>query len=121
MTNGRQGRLATTASASGEGSTRDHHDAATRPRPTHPAARCDDDLGIVDIDPTGGSEDAVDWGETGISVVEFVQTLTVGGLTGRFSCIVTIVWKRQDGRWVEARWHASRLDTELPPGFGAGA
>jgi hypothetical protein len=118
------------------------------------AARCDDDLGIVDIGPTGGSEvirdragweswfvqlfaqldamgaatdtevhryDAVDWGQTGMSVVEFVQTLTVGGLTGRFRCIVTIVWKRQDDQWVEARWHASLLDSELPPGFGAAA
>ncbi len=118
------------------------------------AARCDDDLGIVDINPSGGSEvirdraaweswfvqlfaqldamdattdteihryDAVNWDQTGMSVVEFVQTLTVGGLTGRFRCIVTIVWKRQTNRWVEARWHASLLDTELPPGFGATA
>jgi hypothetical protein len=116
------------------------------------AARCDDDLGIIDIDPSGGSEvirdraaweswfvqlfaqldamdaatdteihryDAVDWGQTGMSVVEFVQTLTIGELTGRFTCIVTIVWKRQSERWVEARWHASLLETELPPGFGA--
>lgn len=118
------------------------------------AARCDDDLGIVDIDPSGGSEvirdrvaweswfvqlfagldamdamtdteidryDAVDWGQTGMSVAEFVQTLTVGGLTGRFRCIVTIVWKRRADRWVEARWHASLLGTELPAGFGAAA
>ena len=118
------------------------------------AARCDDDYGIVDINPTGGSEvirsraewetwfvqlfaqldamaattdteihryDAVDWGDTGMSVVEFVQTLTVVGLTGRFSCIVTIVWKRDGDRWVEARWHASLLDTELPDGFGEAA
>lgn len=118
------------------------------------AARCDDDLGIVDIDPSGGSQvirdraeweswfvqlfaglvamdattdteihryDAVDWGQTGMSVVEFVQTLTVGELTGRFRCIVTIVWKRQAERWVEARWHASLLGTELPPGFGVTA
>lgn len=122
-----------------------HHDLPTL------AARCDDDLGIVDIDPSGGSEvirdraaweswfiqlfaqldamdaatdteihryDAVDWGSTGMSVVEFVQTLTIGRLTGRFRCIATIVWKQQEGRWVEARWHASLLDTELPPGFG---
>ena len=118
------------------------------------AARCDDDHGIVDLNPTGGSEvirdraewetwfvqlfaqldamdadtdteilryDAVDWGATGMSVVEFVQTLTVGGSTGRFRCIVTIVWKRDGDRWVEARWHASLLDTELPDGFGAAA
>jgi len=115
------------------------------------AARCDDDLGIIDIDPSGGAEvirdregwetwfvqlfaqldamdattdtlvtryDAVDWGTTGMGVVDFTQTLTVGGLTGLFHCIVTIVWKRVDGRWVEARWHASLLDTELPEGFG---
>lgn len=116
------------------------------------SARCDDDFGIVDIDPNGGSEvirsrqewetwfvqlfaqlsameaetdtliasyDAVDWGETGMSVVEFVQLLTIGGLTGRFNCIVTVVWKHVDGRWVEARWHASLVSTELPEGFGA--
>jgi len=115
------------------------------------AARCDDDLGIIDIDPTGGAEvirdregwetwfvqlfaqldamdattdtlvtryDAVDWGSTGMGVVDFTQTLTVGGLTGFFHCIVTIVWKRVGDRWVEARWHASLLDTEVPEGFG---
>lgn len=115
------------------------------------AARCDDDLGIIDIDPNGGAEvlrdraqweswfvqlfaqldamdattdtlveryDAVDWGETGMGVVDFVQLLTVGGLTGRFHCIVTIVWKRVGDRWIEARWHASLLRTELPEGFG---
>jgi hypothetical protein len=115
------------------------------------AARCDDDLGIIDIDPTGGAEvirdregwetwfvqlfaqldamdattdtlvsryDAVDWGTTGMGVVDFTQTLTVGGLTGLFHCIVTIVWKHVGDRWVEARWHASLLYTELPEGFG---
>jgi hypothetical protein len=124
------------------------HDFATL------AARCDDDFGIVDINPAGGSEvirdragweawfthlfaqldvmgastdteihryDAVDWGDTGMSVVEFVQLLTVGGLTGRFTCIVTIVWKRAGDRWVEARWHTSLVGTELPEGFGAPA
>lgn len=118
------------------------------------AARCDDDLGIIDIDPNGGAEvirdragweswfvqlfaqldamdaatdtlidryDAVDWGGTGMGVVDFTQLLTVGGLTGRFHCIVTIVWKRQDDRWIEARWHASLLRTELPEGFGQAA
>ena len=118
------------------------------------AARCDDDLGIIDIDPNGGAEvirdragweswfvqlfaqldamdaatdtlidryDAVDWGGTGMGVVDFTQLLTVGGLTGRFHCIVTIVWKRQGDRWIEARWHASLLRTELPEGFGQAA
>jgi hypothetical protein len=64
--------------------------------------------------------DAVDWGTTGMSVVEFVQLLTIAGRTGRFSCIVTVVWKRSGEHWVEARWHASLLATELPDGFGAG-
>ena len=115
------------------------------------AARCDDDLGIIDIDPGGGAEvirdragweswfvqlfaqldamdaatdtlvsryDAVDWGTTGMGVVDFTQLLTVGGLMGRFHCIVTIVWKRVGDRWIEARWHASLLDTDLPEGFG---
>jgi len=118
------------------------------------AARCDDDLGIIDIDPNGGAEvirdragweswfvqlfaqldameattdtliqryDAVDWGATGMGVVDFVQLLTVGGRTGRFHCIVTIVWKRDGDRWIEARWHASLLHTELPEGFGQAA
>lgn len=116
------------------------------------AARCDDDFGIIDINPAGGSEiirsraewenwftnlfkqltamqadtdtliakyDAVNWGETGMSVVEFAQMLTVGGKTGRFNVIVTIVWKKVEGRWVEARWHSSLVSTELPEGFGA--
>jgi hypothetical protein len=118
------------------------------------AARCDDDFGIVDIDPTGGSEvlrsrhdwetwfvqlfaqldamdadtdtlieryDAVDWGDTGMGVVEFDQLLTVAGRTGHFHCIVTIVWKRVGDRWIEARWHASLLHTDLPEGFGEAA
>jgi hypothetical protein len=118
------------------------------------AARCDDDLGIIDIDPNGGAEvirdragweswfvqlfaqldamdattdtliqryDTVDWGTTGMGVVDFVQLLTVGGQSGRFHCIVTIVWKRVGDRWIEARWHASLLHTELPEGFGQAA
>lgn len=115
---------------------------------------CDDDFGIVDIAPDGGSVvirdreewrawfkqlftqldemDAatdtevhayrgVQWGDAGMSVVDFVQTLTVAGLTGRFTCQVTIVWKRVDDRWREARWHCSLLETELPEGFGQAA
>ncbi len=121
------------------------HDFATL------AARCDDDFGIIDIDPEGGSQvirdragwegwftalfaqldalgaetdtlvsryEDVDWGTTGMGVVDFTQLLTMGGLTGRFHCIVTIVWKQEGDRWVEARWHASRLSMELPDGFG---
>ena len=63
--------------------------------------------------------DAVDWGDTGMSVVEFAQMLEFGGKTGRFNVIVTIVWKKVEGRWVEARWHSSLVSTELPEGFGA--
>lgn len=114
-------------------------------------ALCDDDFGIVDIAPDGGSvvirdregwrawfenlfsqltamDAATDteihdyrgtaWGDAGMSVVDFVQTLTVGGLTGRFTCQATIVWKQQEGDWREARWHCSLLATELPDGFG---
>ena len=116
------------------------------------SARCDDDFGIIDINPEGGSElirtraewenwfttlfkqltamqaktdtfiakyDAVNWGETGMSVVEFAQMLEVGGKTGRFNVIVTIVWKKVEDRWIEARWHSSLVSTELPEGFGA--
>ncbi|MGB3544531.1 nuclear transport factor 2 family protein [Rubrivirga sp.] len=62
--------------------------------------------------------DALVRGELGYAVVRFCQTLTVGGKTGRFDCIVTIIWKREGDRWVESRWHASLLRRDLPEGFG---
>ena len=57
------------------------------------------------------------WTDAAMGVVHFTQTLTIGGHTARFACIVTIVWKQVEGRWQEARWHASMLDTEVPEGF----
>lgn len=62
--------------------------------------------------------DALQRGELGYGVVRFCQTLTIGGQTGRFHCIVTIIWKRDGDRWVESRWHASLLSRDLPEGFG---
>ncbi|MFN3595768.1 MAG: nuclear transport factor 2 family protein [Rubricoccaceae bacterium] len=63
------------------------------------------------------SYDALVRGELGYGVVEFTQLLTVGGLTGRFRCLVTIIWKRAGERWVESRWHCSLLGRDLPEGF----
>ncbi len=64
--------------------------------------------------------DALVRGDLGYGVVEFTQLLTVGGLTGRFRCIVTIIWKREGARWVESRWHCSLLGRDLPEGFPTG-
>jgi hypothetical protein len=115
-------------------------------------ARCDDDLGIVDLAPDGGSMvlpdrpawrawfeglfaqlsemeattdsvvetlDSVVWTDAGMSVLTWWQSLTVAEMTGWFRCQATIVWKRDGDRWVEARWHASLLETDLPQGFPA--
>jgi hypothetical protein len=59
--------------------------------------------------------------EMGFSVLEFRQTLSIGDLEAKFDCITTIVWKRVDGRWVEARWHGSVLSSEVPPELLAAA
>ena len=118
------------------------------------AKRCDDDFGIVDIAPDGGSVavrtraeweawfhglftqldamgaatdsevlayDAIESSEMGFSVLEFRQTLSIGELEARFDCMTTIVWKRAEGRWVEARWHGSVLSSEVPPELLAAA
>lgn len=115
-------------------------------------ARCDDDLGIIDLAPDGGAMvlddraaweawfvglfaqltemeaetdslvetfDSVVWIDAGMSVLTWWQTVTVGALTGWFRCQATIVWKRDGDRWVEARWHASLLERNLPEGFPA--
>jgi hypothetical protein len=113
-------------------------------------ARCDDDHGIIDLAPDGGSmvlpdraawrawfaglfaqlsemgattdslvetlESSV-WTDAGMSVLTWWQSLSVAGATGWFRCQATIVWKRDGDRWVEARWHASLLETALPEGF----
>ncbi len=56
--------------------------------------------------------DALQTESMGYSVVEFCQRLHVNGQVGKFFCVVTIVWKRIDGFWKEARWHASLLRQE---------
>jgi hypothetical protein len=120
------------------------HDLATL------EARCDDDLGIIDLAPDGGSMvlpdrgswrhwfeglfarldelgagtdsrvetlESVVWTDAGMSVLTWWQSLAIADQTGWFRCQATIVWKRQGDRWVEARWHASLLGTDLPEGF----
>jgi hypothetical protein len=120
------------------------HDLATL------EARCDDDLGIIDLAPDGGSMvlsdrvswrrwfeglfaqlteigaatdsrvetlESVVWTDAGMSVLTWWQSLTVADQVGWFRCQATIVWKRPGERWVEARWHASLLETDLPEGF----
>ncbi len=72
----------------------------------------------ADTDTEIQTYDALQRGDLGYSVVEFCQTLTVGGQTGRFDCIVTIIWKREGERWLESRWHVSLLERTLPEGFG---
>ena len=111
------------------------------------AALCDDDFGIVDVDPSGaarpirdraaweawfhelfatlnamgGSTDsrienyqAVAADDLGYSVLDFTQTLTVGDHVASFECVATIVWKRTDAGWREARWHASVISSDVP-------
>lgn len=59
--------------------------------------------------------------DMGFSVVEFRQSLTLGDATALFDCVTTIVWKRTDTGWKEARWHVSLLSTDIPEGFPVGA
>lgn len=59
--------------------------------------------------------DAVESESMGYSVLEFRQTLTVGELTASFDCMTTIVWKKVDEAWPEARWHGSVLSSDVPP------
>ena len=56
--------------------------------------------------------------DLGYSVLEFRQSLTLGGQTAFFDCITTIVWKLTPDGWREARWHGSLLSTEIPETFG---
>jgi len=58
--------------------------------------------------------DAVEGTDLGYSVLEFRQTLELRGMVATFECMTTIVWKLQDGRWREARWHGSVLSRDLP-------
>ncbi len=63
--------------------------------------------------------DAVGAESMGYSVLEFRQTLKVGDLVASFDCMTTIVWKKADGVWREARWHGSVLSSDVPPGLGS--
>ena len=38
-----------------------------------------------------------------------------------FDCVATIVWKRTEAGWKEARWHVSLLSTDIPDGFPVAA
>lgn len=58
--------------------------------------------------------------DMGFSVVEFDQLLAVGDAVATFRCVTTIVWKRGDDRWLEARWHASLLSVDAPEGMVPG-
>ncbi len=71
------------------------------------AAGADTDSEIIDYQAVAGSE-------LGYSVVEFRQSLSVGGHTGLFDCVATIVWKQTPGGWREARWHVSLLSADIP-------
>ena len=63
---------------------------------------------------------AMQTAEMGFSVVEFRQSLGLGELIAKFDCVVTIIWKRTEAGWKEARWHVSLLSTDLPEGFPVG-
>ena len=57
--------------------------------------------------------DAIATQEMGYSVVEFCQRLYVNDKVGKFYCVATIIWKKNsNGKWKEARWHASLLRQE---------
>lgn len=58
--------------------------------------------------------DALESGDMGFSVVEFRQSLAIGELSASFDCMTTIVWKKVDGAWREARWHGSVLSSDVP-------
>lgn len=59
--------------------------------------------------------------EMGFGVVEFRQSLTLADMKALFDCVATIVWKRTDSGWKEARWHVSLLSTDIPEGFPVAA
>ena len=58
--------------------------------------------------------DAVESTDMGFSVLEFRQLLSIGDLVATFDCMTTIVWKRRDDRWLEARRHGSVLASAVP-------
>ena len=76
------------------------------------AASADTDSEITNYQSLAGSD-------MGFSVVEFTQLLTAAGMTGRFHCVATIVWKLTESGWKEARWHVSLLSADIPEGMAA--
>lgn len=59
-------------------------------------------------------------GDLGYGVLDFQQSLTVGGLVATFECIATVIWKRTATGWKESRWHCSVISSDLPPEMTAG-
>ena len=64
---------------------------------------------------------ALETAEMGFSVLEFRQILSIGELVATFDCMTTIVWKKIEDKWIEARWHGSVLSSEVPPELAAAA
>lgn len=64
---------------------------------------------------------ALESAEMGFSVLEFRQFLSIGEVVATFDCMTTIVWKRREDKWVEARWHGSVLSSDVPPELAAAA
>ncbi len=52
--------------------------------------------------------------DLGYSVLEFRQSLAIGRHEATFDCVATIIWKRTDSGWREARWHASVVSSDVP-------
>ncbi len=80
------------------------------------------------LDAAGAETDSIitDYAATrtpymGFGVLEWVQTLSMGPLEARFTCMATLVWKRTETGWKEARWHASLLSADIPPEMAAAA
>ena len=58
-------------------------------------------------------------GDLGYGVLDFRQSLTIGGLAATFDCIATIIWKQTATGWKESRWHCSVISSDIPPEMAA--
>jgi ketosteroid isomerase-like protein len=58
-------------------------------------------------------------GDLGYGVVDFRQSLTIGGLVATFDCIATVIWKQTATGWKESRWHCSVISSDIPPEMAA--
>lgn len=67
------------------------------------------------------SYDALVSGDLGYGVLDFRQTLSVGGMTATFDCIATLIWKRTPSGWKESRWHCSVISSDIPEAMRAAA